>query len=145
MTHRFTTARTYGLMRHEGKILLVRSSNPQFDPPLWWLPGGGINFGETPENALIREFLEETGLLIHNPQLFDVASDIRERSNGDLVHTVRIIYKVTWPGGELVHENGGTTQEARWFTHAELHELHMAHFAKDALLRSGYLEKKSAG
>jgi 8-oxo-dGTP diphosphatase len=32
------------------------------DVPIWVLPGGGINQGESPENAVIREVFEETGL-----------------------------------------------------------------------------------
>ena len=42
------------------KILLVKRK----DIPIWVLPGGGIDVGETPENAAIRELKEETGLLV---------------------------------------------------------------------------------
>ncbi len=34
--------------------------------------GGGIDPGETPEQAAVREFLEESGYRLHNPQLLDV-------------------------------------------------------------------------
>ena len=34
------------------------------DVPIWVLPGGGINPGETPEAAVIREVLEETGIRV---------------------------------------------------------------------------------
>lgn len=34
------------------------------DVPVWVLPGGGIDPGESPENAAIREILEETGLTV---------------------------------------------------------------------------------
>ena len=40
------------------KVLLVERS----DIPIWVLPGGGIDLNETPEQAVIREILEETGL-----------------------------------------------------------------------------------
>lgn len=43
------------------RILLVQRR----DTPLFVLPGGGIDEGETPEEAAIREVLEETGLSIH--------------------------------------------------------------------------------
>jgi len=43
---------------NEGKVLLVKRR----DVPLWTLPGGRIDDGETPESAAIREICEETGL-----------------------------------------------------------------------------------
>jgi 8-oxo-dGTP pyrophosphatase MutT (NUDIX family) len=49
--------RACGLLLHDGKVLLQRKR----DEPIWALPGGRIEFGETPEAALRREWIEETG------------------------------------------------------------------------------------
>lgn len=49
-----------GIVRDEesNQIILVKRR----DIPIWVLPGGGIDLGETPEDAVVREILEETGL-----------------------------------------------------------------------------------
>jgi 8-oxo-dGTP pyrophosphatase MutT (NUDIX family) len=52
----------------------------------WALPGGGIEPGETPEQAAIRELHEETGIIVD-----DVGASVGERS-----------YKMRLPSGEVV-------------------------------------------
>lgn len=42
------------------QVVLVKRK----DVPVWVLPGGGIDPGETPEEAVMREVLEETGLVV---------------------------------------------------------------------------------
>ncbi len=128
-----TTVRAYGIALRDGLVLLVRSSSPLIDPPLWWLPGGGIDFAESPLEALAREFEEETGLAAHDPVLSDVLSDVRRRPNGDRVHAVRIIYRVRAGEGEPRDEVDGTTDRARWFALSELGGLNLADFARRAL------------
>ncbi len=128
-----TTVRAYGVLVEGEHVLLVRSSNPEHVPPLWWLPGGGIEFGETPHQTLVREFREETGLNIREPELLGVTSDLRRRPNGDRLHTVRIIYRVARDGGVLRHEAHGTTDRAQWFPLLEIVDLNLAAFAREAL------------
>jgi 8-oxo-dGTP diphosphatase len=112
---------------------LVRSSSPLINPPLWWLPGGGIDFAESPEETLLREFREETGLSIKDPVLLDVASDVRRRPNGDRIHTVRVLYTVTLNGGNLRDEVVGTTDQVQWFNVETLDEVNVAEYALRAI------------
>lgn len=47
----------------EGNVLVVRHSYL----PHWHLPGGGVNPGEPPKKAIVRELEEEIGLLDYDP------------------------------------------------------------------------------
>lgn len=133
MSKQHTSVRAYGVLLNEGRVALVRSSNPRHSPPLWWLPGGGIEFGEAPEDTLVREFFEETGLLVRDPRLLTVTSDLRHRDNGDKIHTVRIIFNVALAGGELRHEVHGTTDHAAWFDLSDLDTMNVADYALAAI------------
>ncbi|HET9090470.1 MAG TPA: NUDIX domain-containing protein [Acidimicrobiales bacterium] len=133
MSKQHSSTRAYGVLMDESRVILVRSSNPEHDPPLWWLPGGGIHFGESPEETLQREFIEETGLRVHRANLVTVSADTRRRSNGDRIHTVRIIYTVELLGGELTHEVGGTSDHAMWFEREALADVNLADYARQAL------------
>jgi ADP-ribose pyrophosphatase YjhB (NUDIX family) len=129
----YSSARAYGVLVHNNEVLLVQSSNPRYNPPLWWLPGGGIDFGETPTEALIREFDEETGIAIHKPVLVHADADVRTRPNGERVHTVRIIYTCEYVAGDIRHEADGTTARAQWFSKDEAMQLNLAEYARDVL------------
>ncbi|WP_315118929.1 NUDIX domain-containing protein [uncultured Clostridium sp.] len=54
-----------GIIKFKNKLLIVkRSDNDDVCPGEWEFPGGKIDFGERPEDALIREIGEEVGLAI---------------------------------------------------------------------------------
>ncbi len=53
----------YAIVVRENKLLLVKVRDG------FHMPGGGIDLGETPEEAVIREIKEETGLIVTNPRL----------------------------------------------------------------------------
>jgi 8-oxo-dGTP diphosphatase len=133
MSKQHTSVRAYGVLLREGQVALVRSSNPRHVPPLWWLPGGGIDFGEAPQDTLVREFFEETGLHVTEPALLGVTSDVRFRDNGDKIHTVRILFTVTYDSGELSHEVHGTTDHAAWFDVSDLNNVNVAEYALAAI------------
>ena len=50
------------ILDEEKNILLVKSTYNRFHP--WGLPGGGLEYGEHPEDGVIREVWEETGLRV---------------------------------------------------------------------------------
>jgi A/G-specific adenine glycosylase len=53
-----------GVLVHEGRVLIQKRPPDGLMPHLWEFPGGKIEEGETPEQALEREFLEELELQV---------------------------------------------------------------------------------
>jgi len=55
----------YGILVHEGAVLMVKTLSGGLN--IWNFPGGGIDAGETPLQALVRECHEEIGasVIIH--------------------------------------------------------------------------------
>ncbi len=69
--------RVCGLLIEEEKILLIQHINVGPNKVLWAPPGGGIELGETAEEALIREFMEECHLKIKVKQFLFTAEFIQ--------------------------------------------------------------------
>ena len=58
----------------EGRVLLVKHTYLHG----WWLPGGGVDRGETTQAAVVRELREEAGLIARSePRLISVHSNER--------------------------------------------------------------------
>lgn len=68
-------------------VLIKRRNEPFKD--CWALPGGFIDYGETVENAAVREAFEETSIPVKLEKLVNVYSDPQRDSRG---HTITIAY-----------------------------------------------------
>jgi len=53
-----------GLLVHAGRVLIQKRMPEGAWAGLWEFPGGRIEPGESPEQAVVREFMEETGLVV---------------------------------------------------------------------------------
>jgi 8-oxo-dGTP pyrophosphatase MutT (NUDIX family) len=103
------------------RLLLVRlsGSSPVFAPGLWHLPGGGIDPGEQPADALVREVREETGLTPVSVRLLD-ARTYTARRGGARWSLTALFYAMDLAAGTLVAESNGSCEAAAWVPRAEL-------------------------
>ncbi|MDO7883203.1 NUDIX hydrolase [Salinibacterium soli] len=99
----------YGVMVRDGSVLLSQLDFAETGSSSWTLPGGGLEFGEHPEQAAVREIREETG---YDAELGGILG-IDSLVVGDR-HGLAIIYEATVVGGELSPETDGSTADARW-------------------------------
>ncbi len=114
-TRRRQRVGAYGLCIDAGeRVLLTRAAPSLSVAGRWFLPGGGIDHGEEPRQALLREVTEETGLLVEVGALLGVLSDVVELPDGSALHTIRIIFAVDRWSGTLRPERGGSSDDARW-------------------------------
>ncbi|WP_107923504.1 NUDIX hydrolase [Lysinibacillus parviboronicapiens] len=82
------------------KILLQHRA----DEDNWCIPGGVMEIGESFEQTATREVFEETGLVVHNLQLYGIYSGktcFVEYPNKDKVFSVQIIFKTSDFQGDL--------------------------------------------
>lgn len=89
------------LILSNGKILLEKRLNEP-GRGKWSIPGGLVELGESPEDAVIREVREETGLIVADPKLVGVVNSVTLDADGRIkYHFVIIDYFVRVLGGEL--------------------------------------------
>lgn len=97
MVQRQQEISVYGVIVRDHQILLVQKSNGP-NKGLWDLPGGKIQFGESPDTTLIREVLEETGLEIGEVSYLKSDAQVINYTDPErgkmTLHLVGFIFKV---------------------------------------------------
>jgi 8-oxo-dGTP diphosphatase len=89
----------FGVLIREGRVAVVRVTKPGVAP---WLdlPGGALDPGEDDAQAMIREFGEETGLVVAAGPLLIRADQVFRRDNGDPVNNRSAIFRAELKGEE---------------------------------------------
>jgi 8-oxo-dGTP pyrophosphatase MutT (NUDIX family) len=132
----------YALLQRGNEVLLTRMSSRTRIPGRWTLPGGGIDHGEDPREALVREVYEETGLTVEPGHLADVHSTHFTGARADgLVedyHGIHLIFRSTIVPESVgveprVTEVDGSTDLAAWVPVEEALELDLLSAARHAL------------
>lgn len=124
--HPYQRAAAYGLVTSSRGILLTQLSETTNAAGRWTLPGGGIDPGESPLQALHREVWEESGQTVEEPVVLDVHTQhwVGRAPSGRLedFHAVRIIFTAHCPSptDPVVHDVGGSTAAVRWVRREEV-------------------------
>ena len=124
--HPYQRAAAYGLVTSNRGILLTQLSEATNAAGRWTLPGGGIDPGESPLEALHREVWEESGQRIGEPDVLDIHTQhwVGRAPSGRLedFHAVRIIFTAhcPTPTDPVVHDVGGSTAAVRWVRREEV-------------------------
>lgn len=112
-----------GICEFEGRVLLLKiRSKSSHDAGRWEIPGGKVKKCEYFDEALKREYLEETGLEVDVKSLLNVVRrDYTACKTQEEVKSIQMIMKVTCDSDEVTiseeHDDYG------WFTLEEVDEM----------------------
>ena len=113
-----------GILEKEGKVFLARRPlSKKIAPGLYHLPGGHVEFGEHPGQALVREFQEEFKLSIQTEDLMRAFS-----YQNDEIHTIGITYQVISDGDlDDIWFDPKDNEELVWVGRDDLHKFFSSH------------------
>jgi ADP-ribose pyrophosphatase YjhB (NUDIX family) len=120
------------------RVLLVRHTGARDG---WAVPGGGVDIGESPAQAAVREIREETGLRISGLRLLDVLGGTDYEvtyPNGDRVAYVTAVYQAGIADG-IPAPDLEEISELGWFTAAQLPSVDLNRFTRALLRATGHL------
>jgi 8-oxo-dGTP diphosphatase len=101
-----------------GRVLLVKRARAPLQGE-WSLPGGVVELGETLRQAVVREVLEETGLVVEVGPVVEVLERVQESTDGRVeYHYVIIDYLCRARPGEPAH--GSDAAAVQWAATSDL-------------------------
>jgi 8-oxo-dGTP pyrophosphatase MutT (NUDIX family) len=103
----------YGVLIQDGQVLLVRA--PQAFLGVVGFPGGGIEPGEAPLDALRREFVEETGVVVEPTRLLWATTELHRARLRPAQQLIAIHWEVRQVGGALAPQGNGDDVETAFF------------------------------
>ncbi|MCJ8166605.1 NUDIX hydrolase [Pontibacter sp. E15-1] len=114
--------RVCGICVQNDKLLLVRHGQTVGNTAFWAPPGGGLHYGETLQECLKREMLEETGLEVQVERFLFVNEFLEPP-----FHAVEFFFEVRATGGTLqtgtdpeATADGQLLEHVKWMTVKEL-------------------------
>lgn len=135
----------YGLIIKDEQIVLIKKVGGPYSGKLD-LPGGTIEWGETPEETLIRELNEEVGINIKEYELFDANSVTFEwihKEELECGHHLGIFYKINKYENEIIenidiNEKNDDSLGARYYKISDLKKCELSSIANLGIEKLGY-------
>jgi ADP-ribose pyrophosphatase YjhB (NUDIX family) len=127
----------YGLLIEDDRILLCRLAPQARSPGQWTLPGGGLEFGEHPDETVRREVREETGLTILETALLDIWSTVSQVDQC-VYHVLHFIYSARAESGNLIPEATGSTDLCEWIPRDRVLDLPLVNLVRHGLYLLGW-------
>ncbi|WP_166983278.1 NUDIX hydrolase [Paramicrobacterium fandaimingii] len=127
----------YGVIIDDGRMLLSHWN--EGGRQAWTLPGGGLEPGEDPAEAAVREIREETGYDAELDETLGVDSivipTVARFASGSRrpLQALRIVYRAHITGGTLEYEVDGSTDYAEWHNLDDVESLHRVDLVNVAL------------
>ncbi len=112
------------VIEKNGKILMgnkAKDVGPY--PNTWRLPGGGVEENESPEDAIKREVMEETGLTATKVEKVGYLEDEEPNKHGEMTHYKFHVFRVETTGNERVTKE---FPELRWIEKSEFDSVPLA-------------------
>lgn len=103
-----------GLIRRDGKLLITLRGGQSSFSGHWEFPGGKVEFGESPQQALTRELREELGIHVSVGPIYEAATHY-EQGKGLVI----LFYPCTILSGR---PNPLAAEDMRWVEPQRLHE-----------------------
>lgn len=100
MTYENIRPLTLGVIRRGDEILVYKIEDPSTGEVFYRPVGGGVEFGETSEQALLREFREELDIEVENLQLIGIIENLFS-FNGQQCHQNEFVYSVEFVDDSL--------------------------------------------
>jgi 8-oxo-dGTP diphosphatase len=105
------------IIRKGNRILIAqRKKDSKLEPDKWEFPGGKLEFGEHPEEALSREIMEELNIRIKISKLHSVLSHVYD-FQGKKLHVILLVFLADYVSGTLKNLD---VQDSKWVLKKDL-------------------------
>src|SRR5574337_1642637 len=107
----FVTA--FGVLWNDGRSEILLERRADSPDTGWGFPGGFLEYGESPMQAVVREFKEETGLDVEVVRILGLSTNINDKNAwGDAQENIAIGFEVQLVGGSI-HADGEDRKSTR--------------------------------